>query len=510
MMSSSISSTETSSQSKLDPSKYLPDINNESDLFAIILHCTVTATDTTTNSTTLSSATSTTTSSASTTTDEQSWNLKKFKELLITDSASLSNSTFMNLLRYSIQLKRPLLTVFATMISNQHLEYSWFVWLSLKTKYDIKKCANDDLDFYNMSLNLIEHCIKNGCLLEFSDSVEIFYGTNDFKLLSRYLANTAQFNFSDETTTLLQAFIIALSGNACTIEFIGPVNMVNFTMKLLALHVKHSFDSREHRSKLLQSLCDSKVNDISDFIDFRLIKSIEDIIQFTEVEINLEPFMQDQTTEVRIKQEQVRICDSLLSEKYFNKALAVAEIFSLPIDNIIYENWIHSYDLDDEFDLRKCETEIDFYLLSPELLINFYIYVANKIPYENCKKYEILKMILNVVKKHNLYLNENFNYDSIEHEMTLSFLKNEQTIENISIYNSEYFENIMAYERYVLYKSFLELKEVAGIEDLTVNNKMELTETETRKLDDLMNKHLDDGDIVQAFRIQVSKIFLCF
>jgi len=60
----------------------------------------------------------------------------------------------------------------------------------------------------------------------------------------------------------------------------------------------------------------------------------------------------------------------------------------------------------------------------------------------------------------------------------------------------------MLHERCVLYKSFSELKELAGIDDLSISDKTKLTQEMESRLNTLLNTLLDKGDIVEALRLQ--------
>lgn len=486
-MYTSVSSNETTTLSaRLKPGSFLsPDSMTE--LFAILLQC---STDTPSNLTT-----------------EPPINIQLFKMLLQQNPIVISNNTkSINLLENAIKMKWPILAVLAAIHNSQNVYFCWFVWLVTSTNcYNVQTEPIDNFD--EMTQAIIESSIRNGFVTTLHQSIKIFYPENKFAMFTEYLWQTRMLKFDNLTTTNLQAYVVAINQvemNGNDNDSFIVANNLHFTISALALHFKHSFSSGEHKQLLLNSLCESGISDFINLIDFCTLKTILEILSFTTVELDIDRFLRYKYSDNEIKLEYERICELLMEQRQFKKSLQIADHLHLTMHNIIYENWIYEYELDPMlFDLAKCELEIEKYLLSPELVINFYVYVADKLHYENPKKYAVLKMILDIIKKHQLLSTECFNCDRIEYEMIISFLKNSVPIEELDVYNSEYFETIMVAEQNVLYKSFLELKEVAGVDEFTVSNKLSLKPNELRKLEDLIAKLLDDGDIVQALRIQV-------
>lgn len=195
----------------------------------------------------------------------------------------------------------------------------------------------------------------------------------------------------------------------------------------------------------------------------------------------------------------------LLQEtKQYDKAIELYNILNILVGNLVYTKWLNEIDKywPNRFDFHEYERETKEYSLAPEILTNFYLHVASLYCEPCVQKYSIMKKALDVIKANHLFPNEGFDRDNIEYEMILCYLQNDQDINDLDIYYSEYFEQILSTERCVLYKSFPELKELAGIEDLTTTSKVNLNENMKLKLANLLNQLLDDGDIIEALRLQ--------
>lgn len=293
--------------------------------------------------------------------------------------------------------------------------------------------------------------------------------------------------------------------------------MLDLTISILVDYVSRSFDSTEHRQLLLESLCASGISDYTAVIDFCTIKTINKILSFTSVYLNVEALMRspmesdisdtngssNNLSDGNLRREYKRICDELCAEKSFGKAMEIADLLSLPKDNIVYESWINAFKTDANFCVDACEREAEEISLPPLLLLNFLLFVAEELPYDDPKKYKVLKKILDAIKKHHLHPSENINRDQVEYELVMCILRNSQSIEEQEIYHSQYYEAVMLAERCVLYKSFMNLKQTAGVDELTVLNREPLNNYELGRLEELMNKLLDKGDVVQALRLQV-------
>lgn len=481
-MSSSISSTETIEKLKQSSSKF---ISEDADLFATIIQSVVDVNNVMAIDILL---------------------FEKFNEILKKPN-QIQPTTHLNLLRKSLRLRRPVLAVLAGISSELNVQYCWVTWMI--ASMESYAFPNEPFDCQVLSKSLIEFSVAKGFIRTLHQGMNIFFPDNNFNIFLEYLVRTNSLDFSTETTELLKKYFVALSDDDVELLCLNndSTAIFNFSIVLLVQHLQFGFESKEYQRLMLTSLCQSEI-DFNNIIDFCMINAINEILTFTCVEIDITLFMKDRCTEEKLKQEHERICDELWLNKEFTKAMKAADLFSLPKDNIIYSSWMSAYECDFNFDTDRYDMESDQYSLSPEVVIKFYVRLAVKEHENNPKKYKILKKILDVIKKHHLFPTECVDRDSVEYEMAISFLKSSLDIHDIELYYSEYFETIMSNERFVLYKSFLDLKEMAGIEELKVSNKVPLTDSELEKLNSLINRLLDDGDIIQALRLQVCLLTL--
>lgn len=275
--------------------------------------------------------------------------------------------------------------------------------------------------------------------------------------------------------------------------------MILLTIKLILLHLKHNFQSGVHQKHFLQLLCNSGISDLYSSIDFCLLANVFEVSLASENYIfDFEKLLLEDNTLYS------DLLDTLLTNQLFDEAIKLAGLLDLPICDIVLTKWTANLNIDDDASLvfEQYELEMEFLALPPEILINFLLYTAGHLQQSCRKRYLLFKKALDIIKRHRLFPNENFDRDQIEYEMVVCYLLSNDEIEDSDIYHSEYFEEIMSKERGVLYKSFRELKELAGIDELTVSTKIGLNDEMKDKLESLLNKLLDLGDIVEALRIQ--------
>lgn len=487
-MSSSISSVEN--PSVLIPSKFL---DQRTDLFAIILQSTYT----------LPIASST----SSTSCDEEKLDFSKLVNLMSVSQSEKTTPTncsitALNLFRRSIQLKWPILSVLAATLNCELRQFSWFAWLSMSTSWT----PTIGKSFAESSLELIENSVSTDHVTTLHHSFQIFYPDHSICLFTEYLHRIKSLEFSDTVTEKLRSFLESINNpeDELVLEWLPKSAMLKIAIDLIVVHLKQNVETIEHQQLLLDSLSSSGICDFSNILDFCTLKEVNAIVGSADIVLDIDLFRRDRYNDNQIRAEYERLCDRLVSKQQFAKATQLADCLKLPKDNIIYDSWVWEWQTNSNtFDLTQCERDMITCSLAPEMVISFYTLVADKLAFEDVQKYVVLKRVLDVVKLHNLFPNESFNCDRIEFEMIFSYLRNSQTIDELDVYYSEYFETIMAKERFVLYKSFTELKEISGLDDLTVINKKPLPEMESKKLDDLIFKLLDVGDIVQAIRLQV-------
>lgn len=275
--------------------------------------------------------------------------------------------------------------------------------------------------------------------------------------------------------------------------------MILLTIRLILLHLKHNFESGVHQKQFLQLLCKSGLSDIHPLIDFCLLNSVFEVsLSVDNYNFDFEKLLVEDNNLYN------DLFDTLLSNQLFDEAIKLAGLLDLPICDIVLTKWTANLNIDECTSLvfEQYELEMDELALPPEILINFLLFTAGQFQ-ESCRKrYLLFKKAMDIIKKHHLFPNENFDRDQIEYEMVLCYLLSNDEIEDQDIYHSEYFEEIMSKERGVLYKSFRELKELAGIDELTTSTKIGLNTEMKEKLENLLNKLLDLGDIVEALRIQ--------
>lgn len=435
------------------------------------------------------------------------------------------SSTHLNLIRYAFQMKWPILSVLAATVNELAVDYCWIIWLIISTEQT--SIPTEVLDYNDLVQYIITYTVQESHVRTLHQSFEIFYPDSKFALFTQFLSETSRYQFTTETSALLMDFLYELDQGMVSINNLVPLSneqMLRFTTTLLVEYVKKSFDSMEHSQQLLDTISASGISNHTNIIDFGTIAAINKIIRFTKVRLNIDEMLcrpsppisdaivngSEQRIESEAEMEQstllqneyIRISDDLIAEKQFKCALEMADLLNLSKDTIIYEQWIYEFENDESFDFETCDQKISQHSISPLVLINFLLFVSGKLDYTDIKKYFVLKKILNAIKKHHLYPNEIIPRDRIECEMYKCALKNDSNIDEIKMYNSEYFEAIMMAERGVLYKSFLDLKDLAGVDHLTVVVKDQLKKQETERLNKLMNRLLDQGDVVQTLRLQ--------
>lgn len=264
-------------------------------------------------------------------------------------------------------------------------------------------------------------------------------------------------------------------------------------------------------------MCRSDMSDISVKMDFCRLHAVFEALQTRPgwaecYTINFEQLAAENN------QVYEQLLDALRVKGEYDVAVRLATLLQQPISDIVYSKWVTKLEASESVDggeepyaastFQLYENEIAEHSLPPELLVNFYLYAAGRLTRSCARKYQLLKRALTVIKQHHLFPNESFDRDQIEYGMIICYLQLDDNVAaEMSVYHSEYYEQIMLNERCVLYKSFLELKELAGIEDLNVSIKHPMTKLMEARLETLLNLLLDKGDIVEALRLQ--ELFEC-
>lgn len=493
-MSTSMNFMEQLPAAKLISSQYL-NINDDTDIFAIILICTCDMR----------------------TAHEPLLTIALLRELMLTPETH-QPSTYLNLTRYAFKLKWPILAVLAATVNDSAVDYCWITWLMISTEYHI--IPADVTHIENLARYVIRHSVQNKYVRTLHQSIEIFYPKSKFSLFTKFLSETSRYKFTANVADSLEDYIGGLSeGN---VQFLTwtPDDLKDFSIELLIEYVKQSFDSMEHCQLLLDCVCSTGISDmIVTPVDIGTVAAINRIIRFTGIRLNIDEIMrQPMATEadesamqeqaeslssLYARNEYLRISDELMALNEFDSAMELAELLTLPKDTVVYKRWVHLFETQDTFDLDACERELEHHGLSPLILIDFLTFVAERIDFVVPKKYAVLRKILDASRKHQLHSHEGFQRDALEFDLVKCVLRNgEPIVDDTFVYNSEYFETIMTDERGVLFKSFLALKELSGVNELTVSNKESMTRDEIVRFETLMNRLLDQGDIVQALRLQ--------
>lgn len=493
LTSHSVIESMTVPANKFISSQYL-NIIDDHDIFAIILMSTV----------------------EGETIRESTINVKTLKDLM-KNRDKLQATTYLNLLRFAFKLKWPMLAVIAAMTNDAARDYCWAAWMIISM--GMSSIGDDLKTLEQLSRKLITSAVDNRFVRTLHQSMQIFYAESYFVLFSGYLSNTSRYNFSSEVTKSMQTYLGELSNNNVTLSCLTNYHrdeMLDLTIAMLISYVATGFDSREHRQLLLETLGAAGIDDYVTTINFGKVEAIDKILNFTTVKLNVltllrTPSADDLDEESlqnlhfnRIRTEYERIVEDLIMEKSFVEAKAIADLVELPKDIIVYENWLYEYETNSKFDVDQCEREMNEMALSPVLFINFLLLVADKLKYEDPIKYNLLKRVLDVIKRHHLHSGKNVSIDRIEYELVMCMLKNSVAIGAHELYHSEYFEVVMVNERVVLFKSFMMLKRSAGVDDMSVINREPLNNYELGRLEELMNRLLDMGDIIQALRLQVN------
>lgn len=493
-MSTSMNFMEQLPAAKLISSQYL-NINDDTDIFAIILICTCD----------MRMA------------HEPLLTVALLRELMQTPD-NIQSSTYLNLTRYAFKLTWPILAVLAATVNDSAVDYCWVTWLMISTEFPI--IPADVMSIDDLARIVVQHSVQNKYVRTLHQSIEIFYPRSKFILFTRFLSETSRYNFTADVANALEDYIGDLSERNVQFMSWTPEDLQEISIELLIEYIKQSFDSMEHCQLLLDCVCSTGIGDvIATPIDLCTVAAINRIIRFTGVRLNIDEMMRQPTateadeegllehseslSSIYARNEYLRISDELIALNAYDSAMELADLLALPKSTVVYKRWVHLFETEDTFDLDACDRELEEHGLSPFILIDFLTFVAERIDFAEPKKYAVLRKILFASRKHQLHPNEGFQRDAIEFDLVKCVLRNgEPIVDDTFIFNSEYFEAIMIDERGVLFKSFLALKELSGVNELTISNKEPLSRVETARFESVMNRLLDQGDIVQALRLQ--------
>ncbi|XP_053966842.1 uncharacterized protein LOC128868592 [Anastrepha ludens] len=472
---------------------FLPDACGRLDLFAIVLL------------------------SGSLLNEERVNSANKFLEFLLDQNV---HAVSWNLLRNCVKYRLPVLAVLAATVNPANVDWQWLVWLAVATNQWTEVLKLSTLDIQKVTWLLVENAVRQGDTSLLLRSVRIFYKDNACIHLCRFLERTQHKRyFDDEDVHSLRLFLLAWSNDSIELPFCEAQprdELMQRSVGLLLIHLQENFDSTLEQQKLISCICRSDISDISGFMDFCLLHGVFEALQSRPGWAKCYSIDFEQLA-LRTKQIYDQLLSDLRQKSEYDLAVRLATLLHQPISDIVYTKWVSKLEESETADgeepysidtFKHYEDEITEHSLPPELLVNFYLYAAGRLLKPCARKYQLLKRALNVIKQHHLFPNESFDRDQIEYEMIICYLQlNDDIATQMDVYHSEYYEQIMLNERCVLYKSFLELKELAGIEDLNVSIKHPFTRQMEAQLEALLNLLLDKGDIVEALRLQ--ELFEC-
>uniref|UniRef100_A0A182W6T0 Spatacsin_C domain-containing protein n=1 Tax=Anopheles minimus TaxID=112268 RepID=A0A182W6T0_9DIPT len=456
-----------------------------------------------------------------TATIQQPFDFDAFKRLILQATSNRQTPpqrypyTYQNLLDRAIRFRWPLLALLAGDVCPEGSEsrrYCWIVWAMLAGEFPFRDKLSQEQKERTFVCGLIEHLVESGRLCTLASSLAVFYPDSGWYHLAAYLSLTEDVLFDGhQAAELLISFLArsATAGDECFLLRIPKYEMFSFCARLLMIHLDRR-SSMYHQFLLLQSYvrCDFHCFLVPG-LDFERMLRICAIVRHCDVTID---FLALHECSSGGKEQQLGVyeslCEQLVATKHHEAAFAVAEEAGLPRESIIFEHWVSGYESSGSVgSFERYRVESERYGLGPELRISFFTHIANRLEYGDRQRYDLLRCSLELIREHGLYPSETFDRDRLEYELALSYIRcTDERPEGHELYSSQYWcttqQQHSPSTAAVLYHTFLELKEVAGIDDLTLSN-VPLTQTEERlRLDALINRLLDCGDIVQALRYQ--------
>lgn len=409
------------------------------------------------------------------------------------------------ILKLAIIMRWPALAVLAVTTNVEHIDCCWIVWLVISI--DLLLIPNTIATLPELCQHLIMYSVENNYIQDLNRSFEIFYPSCRFKQLTNLLCEIRQNCYSVDASRLLIHFMDVLREGPLPINHLihwTIDNFIIFVNTLIFSYAKIGNNSGEHLQKLLDTICASGLNAFDDFADFDTLVAVNRIVRFNGVRLDFDAFLPptEKKEGVVVSSEYIRLIDKLIANMHFNSAIKLAHLINSSKDQILYGQWVNQYRTYQQIDLGLCERYIIENSISPLILIKFLIYVADQLDYSDLCRYEILLKAMNMIKKNHVSRLDGIHCDRIEYEMYKCLLKYDHCINKIELFHSNYYDTIMQNDRRILFKTLVELKELAGTNRLTVLATDEMRYTEFERLDLLINCLVDQGDIVQALRLQ--------
>ena len=334
----------------------------------------------------------------------------------------------------------------------------------------------------------------------------IFYPETALLLFTEFLWRTKDGQFDDSIVHLYKKFIVKLQSNNYNLVFLNnKEESLKFIFSTIMCHLKLNFQTLFHQHLFLSCLCQSIIGYFNDKIDFIFLRNLCYVLQKTNIKLDFELFGNVQKrASIEVEEESQRICEELVMENNFKEALDAASMFGLSKGQILYSCWLNDYKKNNYvYHNDQYTKDLVEHRIKPDLLIKFYLHISQNLE-ANESKYSISKTILETIKHYGLQSNDFFDRDVIEYDLISLYVKLKAIDPSVELdpYYSEFFEMIISKERYVIYNSFMDLKRIAKIDDLTVSGRCLTVPEEIEALDSLINHLLDVGDIIEVLRIQ--------
>lgn len=167
-MANSINYVEKVPAAKLLSSHLFLNINDDMDIFAVILICTCEMR-----------------SQPSTPIQETTFTLATLRDILRNPDAH-QQSTYLNLIRYSIKMKWPILVILAATLNETVIDYCWILWLLISV--ELNTIPDEIITFEDLTQYVITYAVRKNYVQILHQSFEIFYPSSKFTLLTKFLS----------------------------------------------------------------------------------------------------------------------------------------------------------------------------------------------------------------------------------------------------------------------------------------------------------------------------------
>lgn len=390
----------------------------------------------------------------------------------------------------------PLLAVLAATTKLYRWKFCWITWLTLSSDYNwnFKFKTVEEL-----AQHVVDFCLEKGFIRTLNESIAIFYPNSAFKILTSFLWSSKKGNW-DVIESLLKQFIVKLSDHRYNMVAVkGKDNAMSFTMRCIIKHLQVNFHSILQQEKYLDALCESEISHFCGKVDFAFMRTICTIIERTNMQIDFEELCTHDKK--KLFETAGKMCESLIDDHQFEAAIQVADLMNLPKSDFVLKWWIHMWNCEDRhssnFEILKYMKYVNKYHLNVDVMIKFLKTVIGEL--EPCvKKYNMMKFVLR-----NSWIEDAVERETLEYEIITLYLKLKiEGEKDLKPLMSEFYENIITKDKFIIHNSLFELKSIATVDELTVSYEILEDIKELEQLDELIFYLLDAGDVVQVLRIQ--------